>query len=205
MNLRKSAAWAGVLLLAALVLHRSGTAAPPESAATEKDKPARDSSQDSLAERYARAQLRYAELTLKKAQDMNRKVPQTLVPTMIKLFADDVDYAKMQVENASRSDHFDSFQGWLNRSQIELRSAEAKLKRLIDANRIVPNTWGPIDVERAKLNIELARLRVERGKSLADASSEIKLGWQMEMLSEGLNKLYEMTSLSVQNRLSEFF
>jgi hypothetical protein len=202
MNLRRIAALVATIALAALVLKQATSAAQPakENAAA-KGAPAAG---EDFATRYARAQLRLAELTLQKAQDMNRRVPQTLAKGVVEQFADDVQFAKAQVEAAARG-QTDPFNLWLRRAEIDLREREDRLKIVSEANRRVKGAYTALDLERLRAGIELARLRVDHGRSLADASPEAKLQWQLEMISESLNRVDEMVTLSIQNRLAEFF
>lgn len=166
---------------------------------------AKESGQDSFAVRYAKLQLRLAELTLQKARDMNRRMPQTLAPGMVEQFADDVDFAKKQVEYASQHGEVDSFNVWIHQSEIDVRIQESRLKRLQNAARISKDAAQPIEIERVKLSLDIAKLRAERGKSLASASPEERLRWQIEMISEQMRRLDNMVTLSLQNRLAEFF
>jgi hypothetical protein len=165
----------------------------------------KETGQDSFAVRYAKLQLRLAELTLQKAREMNRRMPQTLAPGMVEQFADDVDFAKKQVEYASQHGEVDSFNVWIHQAEIDVRVQESRLKRIQNAARISKEAAQPIDIERVKLSLDIAKLRAERGKSLVSASPDERLRWQIEMISEQMRRLDNMVTLSLQNRLSEFF
>jgi hypothetical protein len=143
MNVSRFALAAGVMAIAVAALYQAGTAAQQEKAAAKND----------FAVRYARAQLRLAELTLQKAQEMNQKIPETLATGTVEQFADDVAFAKAQLESAMRGGSNDPFDAWLRRAEIDLRSAEARLQRAADANRLVRGAYGPTDLERMRANI----------------------------------------------------
>jgi Tfp pilus assembly protein PilX len=185
----------GLVMLASVVGYRAGAAAQPSKA---NDK-------DSLPVRYAQAQLRLAELTLQKAQALNHRMPNTITPGMIGLFSDDVEFAKAQLQAVKSTGKLDSFQGLLRRAELGLRSAEQNLKKTIEADKLMPGTFDATDVERLKINVELARVRLERGKALANADPQAKLQWQVELLNDDVARLKEQQAMIVQNRLSEFF
>jgi hypothetical protein len=195
MNPSRIALIAGMLAIAGAALYQAGSAAQQEKDGTKGD----------FAVRYARAQLRLAELTLQKAQEMNQKIPETLAAGTVEQFSDDVAFAKAQLESAMRGGSNDPFDAWLRRAEIDLRAAEARLQRAVEANKLVRGAYGPTDLERMRANIELARLRVERGQALAKGPADARLSWQIEMMNEGLNRVDEMVTLSIQNRIAEFF
>jgi len=200
MKLPRLVVLAGIVALAGVALHQARSADEPE-----KKSPPAPATDTNFAVRYAEAHLLVAELTLKKAQDMNRQVPQTLARGIIDQFSDDVEFAKAQLEDAKNTGAIDAFGLWLRRAELALKMREERLNTAMEANRRVPGAYRPVDLDRMRAAIEMARLRVERGRALADAPHIAKLDWQLEMINEGLNRVEEMVSLSIQNRLAEFF
>jgi hypothetical protein len=194
MNHRRLVAVTSILAICGALAYRSGTAAPP----------ANTPPQESLDVRYARAQLKFAELTLQKAQDMNRKVPGTLIGGLIARFADEVEFAKLRLQSAMRPEGIDALQACVQRAELARRLAENRLKKSIEANQRAPGIVPASELERIKLEVEIAQLRVERGKSLADATPDAKLQWQLEMLNDDLARVSEQTYLLGQNRLQQF-
>jgi hypothetical protein len=190
-----------ILAIAVVGFAQARTAAPEEKASTG----AADSQSRDFALRYARAQLKLAEIRLQKAQEMNRRIPQTLAKGVIEQFADDVEFAKAQLRAADTGGSVDGFGVWKRQVELELADREESLKIAEDANRRVPGVYQPIDLERMRAAVELAKLRVERAASLADASPDARLAWQLEMMQEGLTRVDQMVTLSLQNRLSEFY
>jgi hypothetical protein len=176
---------------------KAATKAAPK--ATDKTA-ATDAAQEPVAVRYARAQLRLAELTLRKARELNRKVPLTIPNPMMAQFADDVTYAKAQLQVAERSKGADVYGSWVERAEVTVRTAEAKLKQASEVDRAVPGTFEPIDMDRFRLGVEIAKLQLERGRSLANASPEDRMQWQLEVLGDGMARLKEQIWLISQNR-----
>ncbi|HEV3137103.1 MAG TPA: hypothetical protein VGZ26_04350 [Pirellulales bacterium] len=195
MNARQWMAATIVFAICGAALLHFGAAAPP----SKNDKKA-----ESNEVRSARAKLRLAELTLQKAQDMNRKVAGTLTPGLIAQFADDVEFAKLQLQNATRPDGRDAHQAYLLRAELVRHAAENQLKRATEANGRVPDVIPASELERLRLNVEIAKLRVERGQSLIDASPDAKLQWQIDLMSDELARVKEQTYLLGQNRLQQF-
>jgi hypothetical protein len=200
MNLRRVAALSALLLLGGVAFHQARSADPPENKPTAPAVADKD-----FAVRYARAHLRVAELTLQKAREMNRQVAETLSKGIVEQFASDVEFAKAQLAEAERTGTSDAYALWLRRAELDARARKDRLQSATEANRRVPGAYPPIDLERMRAAAELANLRVERGKALANATPEARLAWQLEMINEGLNRVDEMVSLSLQNRLAEFF
>jgi hypothetical protein len=163
-----------------------------------------DGKQDSLPVRLAKAQLRLAELTLQKAQQFNRKVPNTISAPLMAQFADDLETAKAQLQIVTATGSIDGYKTWLIRAELALRTAEGKLKKATEANQISRGAVDPTDVERLRLSVEVAALRWERGKSLESANNAERLQWELEMLGDGLARVTQQTIVLSQNRLSEF-
>jgi hypothetical protein len=193
MNVRQWAAMVGLFAICGATFYHSGSAAP-----------ANDNSVESLDVRYARARLRLAELTLQKAQEMNRKVAGTLTGGLISQFADDVEFAKVQLQNATRPEGINSHRAYLLRAEMVRHAAESKLKKAMETNGRVPGVFSASDLERLGLDLEIAKLRVERGQALIDASSDAKLQWQIDLTCEELARVKEQTYLLGQNRLQQF-
>jgi hypothetical protein len=191
MNFRRVLAVAGVLAACGVLIYHRGSAAP----ATD-GKP-----QGSLPVRYARAELRLAELTLQKAQEMNRKVPGTLIAGLMAQFAEDVEFAKLRLQNAQKTGGGDALEECLQRAELARRLAEGRLKKAVEANKRAPSVVDANELERLRLRLEIAELRLERGKSLVDATADAKLQWQLDMLNDDLARVAEQTYLLGQNRL----
>jgi len=194
MKLSQTAVALGFLVIVAALSYQAGSAAQ----ATDK------AAKESLETRCARAQLRLAELALEKAQALNRKVPGTLTGATVARIADDVEYAKLQLQNVLKSGGFDSFQACLDRAEMSLKLADSRYKTARDANQRSPGVLQPLDLERWQLAAELARMRLEHGRSLATASPQAKLEFQLDLMSDELSQVKQQTYLLGQNRLGQF-
>ncbi len=190
MNIRRAAATAMALAIFGLLLYRAGAAAPA----------ADDASSDSVAVRCARAQLQLAEVNLRKADAMNRKLEGSLSTDLIAQFTEDVEIARQHVQDLQRAGGVDSLETWIQRADLAVRLAEANLKKAKDVDQLVPGTVQPLDFQRLRLRVDIARLQLERGRSLAKSPVEARLQWQIEMLNDGLTRLKEHTAFMFQNQ-----
>ena len=194
MNTRRVAAVCGLVSICGALVYHLASAAPPS----------KDTKQELPAMRSAQAQLRLAELTLQKAKEINRKVPRTLSTGLIEAFTDEVDFAKLHLQHVTNTNSVDDFADSITRAELILRAAEIKLKKAARANEAAPGAVGETDLERMRLGVEVAGLRLERGRSLANASPEAKMQWQFEVLSDSLGRVAQQLAVISQNRLQEF-
>lgn len=170
------------------------------SAAGDDDK----NQQDSLAQRCAQAQLRLAEMNLQWAQEMNKKVPGTLIGGMMEQFAEEVETAKARLETARKSAVGDPYQATIERMKLALRSAEARAKYALATYERAPTVVTKNDVERTRQAAIVADLQLQRGLALADAPPHEKLQWQLEIVGDDLDQVRIFTYLLGQNRLGQF-
>ncbi len=197
MNFRRLAITLSILATCGALFYQS------RSVAQAPDKDAQASNKEPIEVRYARARLRQAELTLQKAQDLNKKMGGTLIGGTVSQFSDDVEFAKYQLQLAQHPEA-DSLRGIIARAELDLRMAETRLKKVIETNQRAPEVVSAADVERSRLSVEVIKLRIERGKSLADASTDAKLQWQIDVLADELARVREQTNLLNQNRYPQF-
>jgi multidrug resistance efflux pump len=192
MNARKLAIVLGIVLIAAVEL---GRAIPIVSAA-------KDAPEENLDVRYAQAQLELAQANLRKVERANERFPKTLSAFVIGEYARDLAIAKAQLENAKRGGDAEMFQTWLERAQSNVKSAESIYENALSTNRRQPNSVDSLDLERLRLRLEVMRLQLQRGQSLAAGSHEQKMQWQITVLNDEVARLKEQTSrISPQNRL----
>jgi hypothetical protein len=189
MNVRRLAALVGTVAICGVLAYRAGSPAP-----------AAEAKQESFGVRYARAQLGLAEATLRKAQDMNRKIAETIPTAMVAQFTDEVEAAKAQLQSAQRGDDDATFDGWVRQAEFTAQAAETRLKNATQIERRAPGTFVPMDIERFRFSAEIAKLQFERGRSLAKAPLEAKLQWQVDMLHDEMAGLKSRTSIIGQNR-----
>lgn len=159
-------------------------------AAKEAEEPPRKD-QESLEVRYARAQLALAEANLHKVLRMNLRVRGAVPREVAAEYQQDIEIAETRLQAAKGGDGRIPFQAWLRRAESLVGSAELQWKNALATNRRTPGTVDSIDVERLRLRAEVARLNLERGQLLVDASTEAQLQWQVDLLDNEVQRLNE--------------
>jgi hypothetical protein len=170
------------------------------SAAGDDDK----NQKESLAAQCAQAQLKLAEMNLQWAQEMNKKVPGTLIGGMMMQFAEEVEMTKAKLQTAKASMVGDPYQAAIERMKLALRSAEARAKTALQTYERAPTIVTKNDVERTRQAAVVADLQLQHGLTLADAPPHDKLQWQLEVIGHDLDQVRLYTYLLGQNRLGQF-
>ena len=191
MTCQRLAVAVGILLFSGALVYRATAADPAPS----------DADKESVVVRCARAQVKLAEATLQKAQQTNKRLPRLLPTDMMSQLSDDVAIAKAQLESILQTKQADSLAGWLRRAESGLRAAEVNLKNASNVNKQAPGTFGPLDIDRLRLRVEIAGMQLERGRSLVAATLDAKLQWQVDMLNDELGRVREQTAKIVQDRI----
>ena len=166
---------------------------PPPNRPVAKAKVAAESkiAPESVEVRYAQAQLQLAEANLSRVQQSNQQMERTVPSSIVAEYEDDVRVAKTRLQQSTAGDSGGRFRVWLARAVAEERDAATVWQKATAANQSVPNTFAEIDVERYRLRGEVAKLQLERGQSLANASREAQLQWQAELLDNQMQRLKE--------------
>jgi hypothetical protein len=189
------------LLIAAMILTAGallGRTLVPAEAQT-------DNQAKSLGAQFAQAQLKLAEMNLARAQELNQKVPGTLIAGMMQQFVEEVARARAEVEIANKAPEGDPYQACIERVRLALKSAEARAKVGLETHEKAPSVVTRGDVERMRLFAELTDLQLQRGLALANAPPEEKLRWQLDVLGDDLDRVRIYTHLLGQNRVGQFF
>jgi hypothetical protein len=153
--------------------------------------PPRSSTPEGVEVRYARAQLQLAEANLKRVEQSNQQMERTVPSSVVAEYQHDVQVAKLRLDRASAGRAADQFPVWLQRADAERQAAETALNNANAANKSVPGTIVPIDIERFRLRSEVAKLQLERGQTLVNAGHEAQLQWEVEMLDNQVQRLNE--------------
>jgi hypothetical protein len=164
-----------------------------------------DNKAKSLGMQFAQAQLRLAEMNLARAQELNQKVPGTLISGMMQQFVEEVERARAEVEISKKTPEGDPYQACIDRVRLALKAAEARAKIGLTTHEKAPSVVTRDDVERMRLFAELTDLQLQRGLALANAPAEEKLRWQLEVLGDDLDRVRIYTYLLGQNRVGQFF
>ncbi len=85
-----------------------------------------------LAVQCPRAQLKLAELNLARMQELNKRVPGTLISGMVQQFSEEVELAKTEVKIHEKYPGGDPYRACVERMRLALKSAEARAKRALN-------------------------------------------------------------------------
>ncbi|MEX0675603.1 MAG: hypothetical protein WD063_00910 [Pirellulales bacterium] len=195
MTLRRLAAVAMILAIGVALGRTAGSAAEDED----------ESKAKLLSVECAQAKLKLAQMNLARAQELNQKVPGTLIGGMMEQFVKEVEMARVELDLAKKSPRADTYLTCLERVKLDLRSAEQRAKVGLETHEKAPTVVTKGDVERMRLFANVANLQLRRGQALADASASDKLEWQLEVLADDLERVRIYTYLLGQNRVGQFF
>jgi hypothetical protein len=151
---------------------------------------------ESVEVRYAQAQLQLAEANLNRVEQSNKRVARSVPSSVVADYQHNVQVAKTRLEQATAGRAAGEFQVWLQRAEAERRTAETTWKNATAANVSVPGTVEPLDIERYRLRAEVAKLQLERGKTLVDSGREAQLQWEIDMLDNQVQRLKEESGQS---------
>jgi hypothetical protein len=141
--------------------------------------------------RYARAQVQLAEANLNRVEQMNKKLARAVPGSVVADYQHNVQVAKTRLEQAAAAPAANDFQVWLQRADAERLAAEKTWKNASAVNSRSPGTFEPLDIERYRLRAEVAKLQLERGQTLIDASRDSQLQWEIDMLDNQVQRLKE--------------
>jgi hypothetical protein len=135
--------------------------------------------------------MQLAEADLQRAVQSNKLVPRSVPSSVVAEYEQDVQVAKTRLEQAVAGKAAGEFQAWLRRAEAEQRTADTAWKNAADANSLTPGTFQPLDVERFRLRAEVAKLQLERGRTLVDSGREAQLQWVIDTLDNQVQRLKE--------------
>jgi hypothetical protein len=156
--------------------------------------PTPDTVSESAEVGYARAQLQLAEANLTRVQQSNKRVQRSVPASIVAEYQREVEVAKKRLEQATAGKSASAFQVWLQRAQAEQDTANTVWKNAIAVNSRDPGAFDALDVERLRLRAEVAKLQLQRGQKLVDASREDQLQWEADLLDNQLQRLREESS-----------
>ncbi len=120
MNVRRLAAAAAVLAIGVAV-GRTVSVAQDESDAQKKA--------DSFATEYAKANLKLAQMNVQRMKQLNKRVPSTLITSMVQQFQEEAELAQAELEITQKHPGGNPFQSCVERMKLALRSAKDRADR----------------------------------------------------------------------------
>lgn len=152
---------------------------------------AADSAEDSLAVRYARAHVALADANLKKVEVTNKRVANAVPRNVVAEYRGDLETARMRLEQSLRDPGAAPMPVWLRTAEAVSKNAETEWKSALAANQRMAGAVDELEVERLRLQSQLARVRIELGRSLSSQPLDEQRQWQMAFLLDELQLVKE--------------
>ncbi len=146
---------------------------------------------ESVRVRYARANLRLAEIELEMALTENEKIRYLYSAETVERLRNNVAFAEELLRHETHPGNDGLHSIHLRELEGTLKLAESELSSALEANTQVPGSISLMKVERLRAAVELARLALEKARDPAVTQSPIDhLQWQLERLRSELTRLY---------------
>ncbi len=159
---------------------------------------------DDFAVQCAKANLKLAQMNLARMQQLNKRVPGTLISGMVQQFTEEAELAQAELDIFEKFPGGNPYQACVERMRLALRTAKARAERALKTHEKAPEIVSKADVERVRQIAVIADLQLQRGLALVDASPQAQLQWQLEVYGEEIDRVRIYTYLLGQNRFGEF-
>lgn len=184
----------GAILMANLA---SPLAAQQKEGAAQNDK--KNADQDKQKEKdldiqYAKAYLKLMEATLAKYEATNRKLPNTIRPSVMQAIQETVREARERVGLAQNDDTSD-VEIYVSGAEADLRASQEALKKAEAANLQYSDTVSPEEVARLKAEVEVAKIRLEKARHLGSESQLSNVRFELEQLRADVAELRMFVAL----------
>jgi len=137
---------------------------------------------ESLELRFAKARFRFAEILLKRAEQLNSKVAETVPASIVSDLRRDSDLELRRVKAIEAGNANAEHEYWLNHLQSIVRESLAQLERAQAANRVTADAVDKLDVERLRVRAEIFQLLYDQGQQVSAKSPTDRLAWQNSVL-----------------------
>ncbi len=182
------AAWValGIALgLIVLAVHRNSAQGDDEPTTERPEK------EESANLRYVRTALELARIRLQEAKEANQRIQHTFPDTVLSRLDQNIRVAEERLnavlDPSIRAFHAEN----LLLAQHAVDDAKDEHQRAIQANKKAPGSVGKTRLERLRLELEAARLNLEREQGLGEDSAArlTEVQWQMDMLRDEVRRL----------------
>lgn len=146
--------------------------------------------EEPLDVRYARLFLRQSQIDLERALETNRRMPGSFQSTVIDSLRRTVSVAENWLEEATAKTNNGEYNPSLKAAEALAKSVRDDYAKIQEINRLAPKSINPMDLERAKVAVELADLRIARAKAIDLKSPTALTQMQIEILREEIVALY---------------
>ncbi len=138
----------------------------------------------------AELSLRLYELDLQKIGDINKQMAGLYSNSVVDRFKANVEMAKQRVRAARERVEGKRAVGIVGVGQSLLQNAEETYARDMAANRQLSSAVKPVDVERDRVSVEMAKINLEKAKVVDQLDSPIAVvNWELEVLRDEVRQL----------------
>ena len=149
-----------------------------------------------LLEQYARAQMRLAEIDLRRVEEYNARVPHTFPTLYVEELRSNLEAAREQVKFVQTSGEQDLFQLQLRSLATSARMAQNDFNQANEVNKTMPGAIRQVDLDQLSATADVATLRLKLAEESGKSGSPIDLiHWHVERLSSEV--------LALQRRVDE--
>ena len=153
--------------------------------ASQEEKPS-----EGIREQYAKAQMRLAEVDLRRVEEYNARVPRTFPTLYVEELRSNFETAREQVKFVQANGEQDLFQLQLRSLATSARMAQNDFNQAKEANRTMPGAIRQIDLDQLSAAADVATLRLKLAEESGKSRSTIDLmHWQVERLTSEIQAL----------------
>ena len=143
-----------------------------------------------LLEQYARAQMRLAEVDLRRVEEYNARTPHTFPAIYVEELYSNLEAAREQVKFVQANGEQDLVQLQLRGLATSARMAQNDLNQAKDVNRTMPGAIRQIDLDQVSAAADVATLRLKLAEEPGKSRSSIDLmQWHVERLTSEVQAL----------------
>lgn len=154
----------------------------PENAAA---KAARDEAVRQLNVKYAQLYLKLAKVNLEKAQSLNNRVAGAFSAVEVDRLTRLVQLAEDRLKSVQKSGK--QSEAYRQSAEATVNSAESTYRKSLATNERYPGAVSPLEVERQRLTLELAKLALEKANLIGGSNDALAgLQWEVDQLREDM-------------------
>jgi outer membrane murein-binding lipoprotein Lpp len=138
----------------------------------------------------AELSLRLYELDLQKIDDINKQMAGLYSNAEVDRFRANVEMAKQRVKAARERADGKRGNAIVGVGQTILQSAQDTYARDMAANRQLSSAIKPVDVERDRVSVEMAKVNLDKAKLVDQLDSPIAIvNWELDVLRDEVRQL----------------
>ncbi len=174
-----------------IVLYGMNSQSPSNCPLAQRNLRAAEDSGKHLDVRFAQTYLKLAKVELKKALEANEKSSAAYSAALVERLRQNVKTAEEQLQQARMESQGDVHKVHLRDAEAAVAIAELRLTQAQAMNERLAGSYDQTELERLRLTVEVARLRLEKARDPARVSSpNAHLKWQLEQLRDEVLELH---------------